>query len=193
MSLRNLSRSSSSTALMIAGDVTHTREGPMATWSSSYAACGITSSGLRTKVARYEAPGARAGGITRAGVRTIEPWLGMAALRFAAREALAMALDHALGEALGREAPRELGTLKLDRGNDGARHRLAIARIRELEYAPVDLRGLQFLPRIGLEVAADLGLAHAQRRSDGARRALRLAHHGAVRHDEVAIQRKLGV
>src|SRR5258706_13145452 len=121
------------------------------------------------------------------------PWFGGGGACLAAREALAMALDHALGEALRREAPRELGTLQLDRGNDGARHRLAVARIRELEYAPVDLRGLQFLPGIGLEVAADLGLGHAQRRGDGARRALRLAHHGALRHDEIAIERNPGV
>src|SRR5258706_11449323 len=121
------------------------------------------------------------------------PWFGDAGACLAARETLAMALDHAVGEALRREAPRELGTLQLDRGNDGPRHRLAVARIREFEYAPVDLRGLQFLPRIGLEVAADLDLRHAQRRSDGARRALRLAHHGALGDDEVPIPGKPGV
>src|SRR5258706_13176741 len=121
------------------------------------------------------------------------PWFGDAGACLAAREALAMALDHALGEALRREAPRELGTLQLDRGNDGARHRLAIARIRPLEYAPVDLRGLQFLPGIGLKVPSDLGLTHAQPRGNRAGGAFGLAHRGAARHDQVAIQRELGV
>src|SRR5258706_14176177 len=88
------------------------------------------------------------------------PWFGDAGACLAAREALAMALDHALGEALRREAPRELGTLQLDRGNDGARHRLAVARSALLVFAPVDLRGLQFLPGIALGVAADHGLGH---------------------------------